>query len=142
MFSNMKVEDIDITKLSDNPEELKTIILNLKNEHIKKVGELNFDILKLNETIKIYQFKLCGRKSENLPKEEEPGLFNESETKEYGISGKSPAEKIKVSYERLKKCGKRPLPADLPRVEKVIDLKPEDKICSCCGKELVKIDDE
>src|SRR4030043_1515554 len=142
MFSNMKVEDIDITKLSDNPEELKTIILNLKNEHIKKVGELNFDIFKLNETIKIYQFKLFGRKSENLPKEEEPGLFNEAEIELKDIENETPVEKIRITYERLKKRGKRPLPPDLPRVEKIIDIPEDEKRSLQEEGKLVKIGEE
>ena len=40
-----------------------------------------------------------------------------------------------------KKRGRRPLPADLPRVDRVIDIPEEDKICAC-GSLLVKIGEE
>ena len=123
--------NIKADALPDNPEELKKIIIDLK-----------FDIFKLNETIKIYQFKLFGRKSENLSKEEQPGLFNEAEKELKDIKNKTHLEKIKITYERIKKPGKRQFPSDLPRVEKVIDLSDEEKRCKCCGKELTKFGEE
>lgn len=123
--------DINIDVLPNDPQKLKNIIIELRNDNIK-----------LSETIKIYKFKLFGRKSENLPKAEQPGLFNESEIEEDVIKTEEPAEKIKVVYERLKKRGKRPLPPDLPRVEKVIDLSDEEKVCSCCGEELTKFGED
>ena len=134
----MNEADISIKKLPDDPDELKKIII----QYSKNISNLKNNIIVLNETIKIYQFKLFGRKSENLPKIEQPGLFNESEIEEQQIKNKEPEEKIKIVYERLKKRGKRPLPPDLPRVEKVIDLKDDEKTCSCCGKELTKFGEE
>jgi transposase len=130
--------EANIEILPDDPVELKRIIHKYQSE----LTDLRGDIIRLTETIKIYQFKLFGRKSENLPKEEQPGLFNESEIEENGIKAEEGVEKIKVVYERLKKRGKRPLPPDLPRVEKVIDLKDEEKVCTCCGEELTKFGEE
>lgn len=90
------IETVNKTdELPDDVTLLKNIINNLKNENII-----------LNETIKIYQFKLFGRKSENLPKIEQPGLFNEAEQEEKNIENETPAEKIKIVYERLKKEAK------------------------------------
>lgn len=134
----MNADLTDISKLTDDPEELKKIILNFKNEN----DRLQFDIFRLNETIKIYQFKLFGKQSEKLTKEEQPGLFNESELEEQEIKNKEPAEKIKVVYERLKKRGKRPLPPDLPRFEKIIDITDEEKRKLESEGKLVKIGKE
>jgi transposase len=138
--------DINIDNLPDDPAELKNYFLdyitNLKKEYNHLVDSLKVDILKLNETIKIYQFKLFGRKSENLPKNEQPGLFNEAEFELKDIIAETPAEKIKITYERLKKRGKRPLPPDLPRVEKIIDLSDELKKSLEKEGKLVKIGEE
>lgn len=131
-----KTANIDI--LPNDPAELKSIIHKYRSE----VEDLRSDIIRLSETIKIYQFKLFGRKSENLPKEEQPGLFNEGEAEEAVIEGLEPAEKVKVTYERLKKRGKRPLPPDLQRIEEVIDLADSEKVCPCCGEELSKFGEE
>lgn len=131
-------DGINIDKLPDDPEELKKII----REYSKSNLNLKSDIIILKETIKIYQFKLFGSKSERLPKEEQPGLFNESEIEEEQLKNKDPEEKIKIVYERLKKPGKRPLPPDLPRIEKIIDLSDNEKKCSCCGGDLKKFGEE
>ena len=88
----MSNTDINIDNLPDDINKLKEMIIGLKSDNIR-----------LSETIKIYQFKLFGRKSEKLPKEENPGLFNESEMEENEIGSKQPAEKIRITYERLKK---------------------------------------
>jgi len=129
----------DMIKLLPNdPEELKKIIL--KKDSI--ITNLQFDIFKLNETIKIYQHKLFGRKTEKLPQEEQPGLFNESEVQESEITNHSPQEKIKITYERLKKSGKRTLPSDLPRIEKHLDLSPEEKSKLEAEGTLTKIGEE
>ena len=134
----MNEVEINIDKLPDDPEELKKII----TQYSKSNQNLKSDIIILKETIKIYQFKLFGRKSEKLPKEEQPGLFNESEVEEQEIKAKEPEEKIKIVYERLKKRGKRPLPPDLPRVEKIIDLSDEEKTTLQKAGDLVKIGEE
>jgi transposase len=123
--------DIKTEKLPDDVKVLKNIISNLRS-----------DIIILNETIKIYQFKLFGKKSENLPKIEQPGLFNEAEVELKDIDNESPQEKIKITYERIKRRGKRPLPPDLPRVEKIIDISEEEKISLQNEGELKKIGEE
>lgn len=127
----MSKTDINIEKLPDDIAKLKSMIIDMRG-----------DIIRLSETIKIYQFKLFGRKSEKLPKEEQPGIFNESEIEENEIKTESPAEKIKITYERLKKPGKRPLPPDLPRVEKEIDLSLDEKISLQKEGKLVSIGEE
>jgi len=147
---------MDISLLPDDPAILKQIIheysnnitnlresaTNLKKEFTFTIESLQSDIMRLNETIKVYRHKLFGRHSENLPKAEQPGLFNEAEIEERLIKSEDSVEKIKISFERLKKSGKRPLPDDLPREKIVIDLSEEEKKCLCCGNNLVKIGEE
>src|SRR4030042_1927691 len=134
----MNKASINIDKLPENPDELKKIIYKFSNEN----ANLKNNITILNETIKIYQFKLFGRKSENLPKIEQPGLFNEAEIELKEIENETPVEKIRITYERLKKRGKRQLPPDLPRVEKIIDIPEDEKRSLQEEGKLVKIGEE
>jgi transposase len=134
----MNESGISIENLPDDPTLLKKLILKYSNDN----SSLKSEVIILKETIKIYQFKLFGRKAENLPKIEQPGLFDEAEFELKDIANEAPQEKIKITYERLKKPGKRPLPSDLPRVEKIIDLSENEKVCSCCGGELIKFGEE
>jgi transposase len=68
----------------------------------------------------------------------EPGVSNleveaESQREAFSVSPKKPARKHP---------GRQPLPADLPRVEQVLDCMPEQRVCSGCGKEMVVINYE
>lgn len=141
--------DISIKNLPDNYSELKkhfieyaSTVSKQQEKYNQSIDELKLDIFRLQETIKIYQFKLFGKKSEKLPKAESPGLFNEAESELKDIENEEPAEKIKITYERQKKPGKRPLPPDLPRVEKTIDIPEEEKALLREQGELVRIGEE
>ena len=134
----MLTPEINIKELPDNSVELKEIIQDYQNENI----ELKSDNIKLAETIKIYKHMLFGRKSENLPQIDQPGLFNEAELELKDIEDTAPAEKIKITYERLKKPGRKPLPPDLPRVEKIIDIPEHEKELLQNEGELIKIGEE
>lgn len=46
-----------------------------------------------------------------------------------------------ASYQR-KKRGRRALPSHLPRIQHIHDFSEAEKICNCCGKELIKIGEE
>lgn len=116
-----------IHEYSNNITNQRESSTNLKKEFTFAIESLQSDIMRLNETIKLYRHKLFGRHSENLPKAEQPGLFNEAEIEESLIESKDPVEKIKISFERLKKRGKRPLPEDLPKDTIVLDLSEEEK---------------
>lgn len=67
---NMNKVNFDMENLPDDPAELKKIILAYSTE----LTELKNDNIKLSETVKLYRFKLFGKKSENLPKIDHPGL--------------------------------------------------------------------
>ncbi|RLC19113.1 MAG: hypothetical protein DRI24_01060, partial [Deltaproteobacteria bacterium] len=80
--------------------------------------------------------KLFGRKSEKIESTSDECqllLFDEvAEDKSQDID---PEDTIDVPGHKRRKRGRKPLPADLPRIEIVHDLSDEEKICFCgCRK--------
>ena len=51
-------------------------------------------------------------------------------------------EEISIASYQRKKRGRRALPAHLPRIQHIHDFSEAEKICKCCGKELIKIGEE
>jgi transposase len=131
MKENTAVDTSDISSTAAYIAELE-----------KENKQLKFDKLVLQETVKKYQDKLFGKKSEKMPVDETPNLFNEAELESPQEEKTPKAQKIKVTYERLKKAGRKPLPADLPRIEKIIDLSPEEKSVYESRGTLTKIDED
>ena len=80
--------------------------------------------------------KFFGKRSEKLtPEDESQGrLFNEAED---GLCIDEDKEKsvpmTEVKAHKRKKCGRKPIPDDLPREEVIHDLPAEEKLCHCCG---------
>ena len=116
--------------LPDNPAELKEIIE-------RNLSRIEY----LEERIRILTHALFGRKSEKLaPPEEELHqlhLFNEAEV----LVESEKEESFTVPAHIRKKPKRKPLPADLPRVEVVHDISDEEKVCGC-GEQLSKIGEE
>ncbi|HKJ63929.1 MAG TPA: IS66 family transposase [Desulfopila sp.] len=118
--------------LPESPEELKEVIADLQKAHEKETAILL-------EQIRLLRAQLFGAKSEKAKAgEAQPlPLFDMPEPAE--IEG----EEVEVhvpAYER-KKRGRRPLPEELPRVEKIHDINEENKVCGC-GCQLSRIGEE
>ena len=122
--------------MQEQLEELKNqnAALLLKNQQIKQ------DNFFLEEKIKLLEHRLYGKKSEKI-KDEGPGLFNEAEVE--SAKDLQVSEKETITYQRAKKGqgGRRPLPANLPRIDIIHDLSPEEKICPCSA-EMERIGEE
>lgn len=96
----------------------------------------------LLEEIRLLRAKLFGPKSEKVPLADGPQpllLFDLPETA--APDEEDRAEKIHVPAHNRKKRGRKPLPADLPRVEQLHDIDDADKVCGC-GCSLVRIGEE
>ena len=92
----------------------------------------------LLEQIRLLRHERFGKTSEKQPADsslEQLPLFDLPEPEDI-----EPA-KIVIEEHRRKKPGRRPLPADLPRVEVLHDLEDGEKICAC-GCELRRIGEE
>ena len=118
-------------------EELLEIIAK-QHHHITQQSQ---HINSLTEMLRIYRHRQFGNKSEKIP-HEQLGIFNEAELpKNIKPIVEADAEIHIASHTRKKSPGRKPLPASLPREQRIYDLSDEEKICSC-GNELTHIKDE
>ena len=118
-----------IASLPDNSEDLKKIIAE-RDQYYQVY------IKCLEEKISLLEGKLFGRKSEKIStgKYLQTLLFDEVEdTVDKSLTDED-NDKIIVPAHKRKKPGRKPLPEDLPRVEKIHDLPEEEKMCGCGAK--------
>jgi transposase len=126
-------------KVDNPPDELSVVKQQLTEQLIKyQALEDKYRILEEKHLTLVRKF--FGKRSEKLtPEEESQGrLFNEAEDglgteDDDGNSEKADPVTTVKAHER-KKCGRKPIPEDLPREEVVHDLPDNEKHCPCCGK--------
>jgi len=124
----------DVSTLPDDPIRLKQILVDFQRHFDKETGILL-------EQIRLLRAQLYGRKSEKIIPADGPRplpLFDMPEPE--GLD-QEPEEEIQVPGYTRKKRGRKPLPENLPRVEKIHDIREEDKVCSC-GCKLKRIGEE
>lgn len=131
---------LNASTLPDSPVDLKEIIVKLNDQvaHLREAHDKEKDILL--EQISLLRAQLFGRKTEKIPLEGGPqplSLFDMPEPE--GIE--EVVEETHVPAHTRKKRGRKPLPADLPRIERVHDIAEEDKVCGC-GNTLSRIGEE
>ena len=109
---------LELNQLPDNTESLKQIITSQQHE-----------IDHLQEMVRLLQNEIFGRKSEGRPlvNPNQLQLFTPPEEPEPIESD----ETIEIKGHARKKRGRKPLPADLPRVEILHDIPEEEKQCAC-----------
>jgi transposase len=126
--------------LPDDPVLLKQMLLEIyearaRDQKVKEAYATH--IVDLKEQIKLLRDRIFGRKSEQTVEPNTPqlALFNEPES--------SPMPAVEDAEEEVvaptKRRGKRkPLSADLPRIEVVHQLPEHEMICACgCRKHVV-----
>jgi len=132
--------------LPNDPEQLKQMLLELQslvvkkdNELAKKDNELAEKNVAYQQLLERYNLKLAnehGKKSEKMPGADE--VFNEiefvlDEEEKKLLADASTDTTTKTQPKR------KPLPAELPRVDVVVDIDDEDKVCDCCQSPLHKM---
>ena len=120
----------NIATLPDNIPDLKSIICDIVETHQHLETENNL----LKQQVEILTHRLYGRKSEKLSGAVGSGqllLFNEVELTSCEDKQTESEEAIEVATHQRRKPGRKPLSKNLPRVEKIHDLKEEEKICAC-----------
>jgi transposase len=105
-------------------------------EYIRDLERKN---LILKERLDLLLYKRFARSAEQFGDRGQGELFNEGETAKEKPETETGLEAIK-SYTR-KKRGRKAIDPSLPRVEKIIDIREEEKTCGC-GAKLVKIGEE
>ena len=127
MLCYEQVMNLDLSKLPDDATALKEIIAF----HLTKEEKYQERIDYLEQMVRLLQKEIFGRKSEKhiLPDQGQRQLFDSAEASESGRRVLD--DKIIVPEHTRKKRGRKPLPADLPRVDVVHDLPEEEKHCDC-----------
>lgn len=117
--------------LPDTPAELKQMIIGLRDQY-----ERQLDVYV--EQIRHLRQLLFGRRSEKLP-----GDADKVQLPLFDMPEPEQIEPVKVTVDAhaRKKPGRKPLPPELPRVEVVIDLPENEKVCGC-GCTLSRIGEE
>lgn len=119
--------------LSNELKKLQTLVahkdelLEQKDSEILKLQEKNQYLL---EQFRLAQHRQFGKSSEAHPGQGE--LFNEAEAIPDELTE---SEKETIAYTR-NKPKRKPLPKDLPREVRVVDIPDEEKACDCCGHDL------
>lgn len=132
------------------PQNAKEIIDLLQAELAQKEQELiqkNNQLAEKTQRIETLQHQLhqalnarFGRQSEKQD-DRQLSLFDEAAITTEQAAIREADESIHVPAHNRKKPGRKPLPAELPRVEVIHDLSDTDKTCAC-GHELAHISNE
>jgi transposase len=133
--------------ITDKIESLKSIIFGQAiidpQQKENKMGELcktyEMQINYMRELVEFFKRRYLGQKSEKLSLHEEvqKRLFNETETAVDSEEKDLKTIQIK-GHERKKSCGRKEIPAIIPREEIVHDLSEEEKTHGC-GKKMKEI---
>ncbi|AQL37947.1 IS66 family transposase [Pseudomonas syringae] len=119
--------------LPDDPVLLKQLLAQLMIERTADKGH----IVDLKEQIKLLRDRIFGRKSEQTVEPNTPqlALFNEPESEPMPTVGDADEEVVAP----VKRRGKRkPLSADLPRIEVIHELPEHELTCACgCRKHVI-----
>jgi transposase len=127
--------NIKATTLPEDTILLKQMLVDFQGHHDKETGILL-------EEISLLRAQLYGRKSEKFKPVDGPQplpLFDMPEPTD-GVDN-TEEEETHVPAHNRRKRGRKALPDNLPRVERVHDIDDADKICAC-GCELSRIGEE
>ncbi|RJG09824.1 IS66 family transposase [Pseudomonas cavernicola] len=124
--------------LPDDPSMLKQMLLEALGRQEEVAQAFQVQIVDLKEQIKLLRQRLFGRKSEQSV---EPGtpqlaLFNEAESVAIPATDETGEEEVVAPTKRRGK--RKPLPADLPRIEVIHQLPEHELTCTCgCRKHAI-----
>lgn len=123
--------------MSSTAEQLNDFIPRADYEALQEeLTAAREEIARLHQHMLWLKKQMFGRKSEKLDLNQLL-LFDAGEPSQ----AKTEEEQIEIpAHARQKPSGRKPLPKELPRER--IEYFPEEKLCSCCGKELQRIGEE
>ena len=117
-----------IESLPDDPVALKALLMDQQ----KKINGLQAQVDSLFESLRLERYRKYGKKSEKDPGQQE--LFDVAEQFDVEATMPSTSSRKRSGKPRSRK----PLPAEVPRVKKVIELESVDRQCPC-GCELTEV---
>jgi transposase len=141
----MQVEGLPATVI-DYINELKSNYENQIHKLNNNIIEYQNKYLEIKERYDILIYKKFVRNAEKFIDETQKLLFVEESSQ--GLAEKTEAveedeteETTEVKSHQRKKPGRKAIDPNIPRIEKIIDIPEEDKICAC-GCNLTKIGEE
>ena len=123
------------------PEGLFTVVSGRLNAYAHELAYSKLKIQVLEERLRLQRIEKYGPSSEKLSSlqlellEQEPGVSREEVTAE----SERPAPRPASERKKRPHPGRQTLPADLPRVERVIACTPEQCVCGKCGRDTTVI---
>ena len=136
----MQSDTLQLEKL--NPTVLNYINeLILENQRLKNFEAYKYKYLELKERYDILIYKRFCRSAEQLLADNKQQLLFPEEPEQPNPSPEAGDEKQEIKSYTRKKPGRKPIDAAIPRVEEVIDIPEEEKICAC-GTQMTKIGEE
>ncbi len=135
--------NVTADQLPNDITALKKLVLDYQNDAVNYQQQVDA----LQEQLRLLIHKRFGRSSEQAPPNQF-GLFDESEkilTEEIESNDTEEAAQTSFAKEpknKIKRGGRQPLPAYLPRIEVIHDLAEAEKICPHDGHELQRIGEE
>ena len=129
----MSIHPVDLPK---DVESLRSLAL----QQLDQLTEQSDRIAFLEEYIRLLKHQRFGRSSEKSHTSQ-LGLFNEAECTADAFDAEEAEvdETIAVPAHSRRKRGRRPIPAEIPRVEVLHDLSEEEKVCAEDGHRLQEI---
>ncbi len=126
--------NVKASTLPDDSTKLKEMLLDFQDHYDKETGILL-------EQISLLRAQLYGPKAEKHIPSDGPQPMFLFDMPEPEAEEEVEEEVIHVPAHDRKKRGRKPLDENLPRVEEIHDISPEEKICGC-GAELSRIGEE
>ena len=129
---------MNIEKISgiNDIDGLKENLLFLVGEFDRKERNYQSEIKILQEQIKSLQDRLFGRKTEKIYKDDNQLSLFDMQEPELPILEEP--ETVNIEEHTRKKSGRKPLPANLPRIDVVHELSEDERHCGCgCLKDRI-----
>jgi transposase len=122
--------------LPNDPEQLKQMLLELQQRMESELAEKDVAYQQLLERYNLKLANEYGKKSEKMPGADE--VFNEVELVLDEHDKKLLTDPLPNATTKTKPK-RKPLPAELPRKEVIVDIDESDKVCDCCQNPLHKM---
>jgi len=120
--------NLDLASLPDNQNISKQqALLLLRQQQEKYQSQIDY----LEEQLRLLKNELFGRKSEKTPREDRDQIPLFDSLREEIYEAPNSDEQVVIPAYTRKKCGRKPLPEDLPRVDVIHDLSEAEKMCAC-----------
>jgi len=142
------MDGLAIDQLPDDPVVLKAQIAEhqrLAKSYQRKILRLEAELAKMTEERRLDRARRFGASSE--AGDHQANLFDEADVHDTEVADNTDndgaiiddGDTVEIAAYSKRRPKRKPLPADLPRIDLYHDLAEADKICSCCGDGMTRI---